>query len=265
MLDVTARTEACESNRRGDGGGCEVGGVCPWAGVQKFEAAMAEYCGVEHAVGCASGSDALLLALMALDIGPGDEVIVPSFTFFATASAVWRLGAKPVFADISARHVQPRPGRCDYKLSTATKAIIPVHLFGQCADMDAIGQIAGTAGHSDHRGRVPGDRCRVPRPARGVDGPPGCFSFYPTKNLGGFGDGGLITTNDASWPRSCGASRSWPAAAVLSPLVGINSRLDSLQAAVLNVKLPHLDRLGGVREQHADATRRNSPSAASQT
>ena len=107
---------------------------------------MAEYCGAEHAIGCASGSDALLLALMALGIGPGDEVIVPSFTFFATASAVWRLGAKPVFADIDARDVQPRSGRRDRQdHARDTKAIIPVHLFGQCAAMDEIRQIATAA------------------------------------------------------------------------------------------------------------------------
>ena len=112
---------------------------------RKFEAAMAEYCGAEHAVGCASGSDALLLALMALGIGPGDEVIVPSFTFFATASAVWRLGAKPVFVDIVPETFNLDPADVIYKISTATKAIIPVHLFGQCAEMDEIRQIASAA------------------------------------------------------------------------------------------------------------------------
>jgi dTDP-4-amino-4,6-dideoxygalactose transaminase len=112
---------------------------------QKFEAEMTAYCGAKHAIGCASGSDALLLALLALGVGPGDEVIVPSFTFFATASAVWRLGAKPVFADILPQSFNLDPADVLYKISTATKAIIPVHLFGQCADMNEIRQIATAA------------------------------------------------------------------------------------------------------------------------
>ena len=132
-----------------------------------------------------------LLALLALGVGPGDEVIVPSFTFFATASAVWRLGAKPVFADILPETFNLDPADVLYKLTTATKAIIPVHLFGQCArdGRDPANRDRGPR-HSDHRRRLPGDRCRVSRPAGRFAGHAGCFSFYPTKNLGGFGDGG---------------------------------------------------------------------------
>src|SRR5882757_3212564 len=149
----------------------------------KFEAAMAEYCGTKHALGCASGSDALLLPLMALGIGPGDEVIVPSFTFFATASAVWRLGAKPVFVDILPDSFNLDPADVLYKMSTATKAIIPVHLFGQCAEMDEIRQIATAA-----RGiPIIEDSCQaIGSEFNGVRtgslGTAACFSFYPTKN-----------------------------------------------------------------------------------
>lgn len=163
----------------------------------RFEKAMAEYCGTEHAVGCASGSDALLLALIALGIGPGDEVIMPSFTFFATAGAVWRLGARPVFVDINPATFNIDPADVLYKLTTATKAIIPVHLFGQCAQMDEIRQIASAA-----RGiPIIEDACQAigaefNNTRAGSLGTMGAFSFYPTKNLGGFGDGGLITTND---------------------------------------------------------------------
>jgi dTDP-4-amino-4,6-dideoxygalactose transaminase len=194
---------------------------------QKFEAEMAAYCGAKHAIGCASGSDAILIALLALGVGPGDEVIVPSFTFFATASAVWRLGAKPVFADILPGSFNLDPADVLYKISTATKAIIPVHLFGQCADMNEIRQVATAA-----RGiPIIEDSCQaIGSEYHGVRtgslGAAACFSFYPTKNLGGFGDGGLIRTDDAE-----------------------------LQAAVLSVKLPHLDSWAAARSRHAERYR----------
>src|SRR5687767_7396632 len=130
----TALSEVCDSGAFVHGPACA-----------RFEAAMAEYCGAKHAIGCASGSDALLLSLMVLGVGPGDEVIVPSFTFFATASSVWRLGAKPVFADIRPDTFNLDPADVLYKISTATKAIMPVHLFGQCAEMGEIRQIATAA------------------------------------------------------------------------------------------------------------------------
>lgn len=220
----------------------------------KFEAEMATYCGAKHAIGCASGSDALILALMALDIGPGDEVIMPSFTFFATASAVWRLGAKPVFADIEADTFNLDPADVLYKISTNTKAIIPVHLFGQCAKMDQIRQIATAA-----RGiPIIEDSCQAIgaeyRGKRtGALGHMACFSFYPTKNLGGFGDGGLITTDDdeqAAQLRILLNHGMHPR--YYHHFVGINSRLDALQAAVLSVKLPHLDSWAAARKAHAD-------------
>ncbi len=219
----------------------------------KFEAAMAAYCGTEHAVGCASGSDALLLALAALGVGPGDEVIVPSFTFFATASAVWRLGAKPVFADIEPDTFNLDPADVMYKLTTATKAIIPVHLFGQCAQMDELRQIVTAA-----RGiPIIEDACQAIggeyRGARaGSLGMAAAFSFYPTKNLGGFGDGGLITTNDAELAAKLRVLRDHgQQPRYYHHFVGVNSRLDALQAVVLAVKLPKLDDWAAARGRHA--------------
>jgi dTDP-4-amino-4,6-dideoxygalactose transaminase len=219
----------------------------------KFEAAMAKYCGAEHAIGCASGSDAILLVLLAMGIGPGDEVIVPSFTFFATASAVWRLGAKPVFADIQPDTFNLDPADVVYKITSDTKAIIPVHLFGQCAAMGEIQQIADAA-----RGiPIIEDACQAIgseyKGARaGSMSLAGCFSFYPTKNLGGFGDGGLITTNDAELAAKlrilCNHGME---PRYYHHCVGLNSRLDTLQAAVLNVKLPKLDEWCATRERHA--------------
>jgi dTDP-4-amino-4,6-dideoxygalactose transaminase len=220
----------------------------------KFEAEMAKYCGSEHAIGCASGSDALLLVLLALGIGPGDEVIVPSFTFFATASAVWRLGAKPVFVDILPETYNLDPADVLYKISTATKAIIPVHLFGQCAAMHEIRQIASAA-----RGiPIIEDSCQaIGAEHHGVRtgslGTAACFSFYPTKNLGGFGDGGLITTNDGELAAKLRVLRDHgQRPRYYHHFVGINSRLDTLQAAVLSVKLPQLDNWAAARKRHAE-------------
>ena len=232
---------------------CDSGAFVHGPACARFEKAMAEYCGTQHAVGCASGSDALLLALMAIGVGPGDEVIVPSFTFFATASAVWRLGAKPVFADILPDTFNLDPADVLYKLTTATKAIIPVHLFGQCAQMDGIRQIATAARGipiiedacqaigSEYRGRRAGSL-----------GAMATFSFYPTKNLGGFGDGGLITTDDGELAAKLRLLRDHGQhPRYFHHFVGLNSRLDAMQAAVLHVKLPHVQRWAAARERHA--------------
>jgi dTDP-4-amino-4,6-dideoxygalactose transaminase len=232
---------------------CESGAFVHGPAVARFEAAMARYCGVAHAVGCASGSDALLLALMALEIGPGDEVIVPSFTFFATAGAVWRLGAKPVFADIRPETFNIDPTDVMYKLSTATKAIIPVHLFGQCAAMDELRQIATAARGIpiiEDAAQAIGAEYKGRR--AGALGTLGAFSFYPSKNLGGFGDGGLVTTNDGDLAARLRVLRDHgQQPRYYHHYVGINSRLDTLQAAVLDVKLPHVDRWAAAREHHA--------------
>ena len=211
------------------------------AEVQQLERSIAELCGVEHAIACASGSDALLLALMALEIGEGDEVLVPSFTFFATASAVTRVGARPVFVDIDPRTFNIDPQRIEEAITPATRAIIPVHLFGQCCEMDAIGEIA-----QRRRLFVIEDAAQAigakywGRPACSLGGV-GCLSFYPTKNLGGLGDGGMLTTHDADLAQRL---RLY-AAHGMSPryyhkVIGINSRLDTIQAAVLGVKLKRM-------------------------
>jgi dTDP-4-amino-4,6-dideoxygalactose transaminase len=220
---------------------------------RKLEQSIAAMCGVEHAVSCASGSDALLLSLMAIGVGPGDEVITPSFTFFATASAVWRLGARPVFVDIDPATFHLNPQLVDEAITPATKAIIPVHLFGQCAEMDSIRQIAEREGL-----RVIEDAAQAigakhqGRPAGGW-GDIGCLSFYPTKNLGGFGDGGMLTTSDAELARKLRllASHGMEPRYYHS-VVGINSRLDSIQAAVLNVKLEHLPTWNVQRRANAE-------------
>lgn len=219
---------------------------------QQLETSLAAACQVPHAVGCASGSDALLLALMALDIGAGDEVICPSFTFFATASAVWRLGAKPVFVDIDPATYNIDPAQIAAAVTSNTKAIIPVHLFGQCAEMDAILDLASESGVA-----VIEDACQAigsayrGRPA-GSLGTIGCFSFYPTKNLGGFGDGGAMTTHSDTLAARLQLLRGHG----MQPRyyhseVGINSRLDTLQAAALNVKLPQLGAWSEMRRANA--------------
>jgi len=209
--------------------------------VTKLEQSVARLCGVEHAVACASGSDALLLALMALDIGDGDEVIVPSFTFFATGSAVWRLGARPVFVDIDPRTFNLDPSRIEEAITPLTRAIIPVHLFGQCTDMDAIGIIAQQRGLHIIEDAAQAIGARFKSWPAGSMSAVSCLSFYPTKNLGAFGDAGMLTTHDAALAERLRLL----AAHGMNPryyhhLVGINSRLDSIQAAVLNVKLTKL-------------------------
>jgi len=233
---------------------CESGRFIMGPECQQFEQAVAAYCGARHAIACASGSDALLLALMALGVRPGDEIILPSYTFFATASAVTRLGAVPVFVDIELQTFNIDPAKIAARITPATRAILPVHLFGQCADMAAIGQIA-----RDKQLPVIEDAAQAIGAGcggrlAGVLGDVACFSFYPTKNLGGFGDGGLLTTDSGELAAQLRLLRGHG----MEPryyhkVVGINSRLDSLQAAVLNVKLPHLNRWAQLRQKNADS------------
>lgn len=209
--------------------------------VVELEREVAAYSQVDNAVGCASGSDALLLSLMALGIGPGDEVIVPSFTFFASVSCITRLGAKPVFVDIRADTFNIDAEKIEELITPNTKAIIPVHLFGQCAEIDRICQIACT-----HNLVVVEDAAQAigaayhSRPA-GSWGLMGCFSFYPTKNLGGMGDGGMLTSVD---PAMADRLRLFAGHGMrpryYHQVVGINSRLDTFQAAVLRVKMKQL-------------------------
>ena len=220
--------------------------------VQAFEEEIARYTKTRHAIGCASGSDALLLALLALGVGTGDEVITSPFTFFATAGAIVRLGARPVFVDIDPRTYNIDPARVEAVITPRTRAIMPVHLYGQCADMNPLLEIsarhnlpliedAAQAIGSEDRGRTAGSMGVI-----------GCFSFYPTKNLGGAGDGGLLTTNDEELAQRLRALRVHGGTTEYHHReVGINSRLDSLQAAVLRVKLKYLDGWSGERQKKA--------------
>ncbi len=221
--------------------------------VTELESQIAEICNTKHAVGCASGSDALLLALMALDIQPGDEVIVPSFTFFATASCVDRLGAKIVFADIDPRTFNISPSDIESKITPRTRAIIPVHLFGQAVAIDAICKIA--AAHD-----IPVIEDAAQAIGAAYHGRPvcswgqiGCLSFYPTKNLGGFGDGGMLALDSdilADRLRLLAGHGMRPR--YHHSAVGINSRLDTLQAAALLVKTKRLASYTAARQVNAE-------------
>jgi dTDP-4-amino-4,6-dideoxygalactose transaminase len=225
--------------------------------VSDCEAKLAEYCRCPHAISVSSGSDALLVSLMAEDIGPGDEVLTTPYTFFATAGSIARLGAKPVFVDIDAETYNIDPAQIEAKITPRTKAIMPVHLYGQCAEMDPIMAVAVKHGvaviedaaqaiGSEYKGRRAGSMGRY-----------GCFSFFPSKNLGAAGDGGLVTAGDAdvaeklrvlrehgSKPRYCHS------------LIGGNFRFDALQAAVVTVKLKYLDRWTAARQSNAARYRR---------
>jgi dTDP-4-amino-4,6-dideoxygalactose transaminase len=220
--------------------------------VESFEKSVASYVGAAHAVGMSSGTDALLAAMMAIGVGPGDEVVTTPYSFFATAGVIARLGAKPVFVDIEHGSFNLDPSRLESAITPRTKAIQPVHLYGQCADMDAIGEIARRRGIP-----VVEDACQSlgaewkGRKA-GVLGDYGCFSFFPSKNLGGFGDGGLVTTDDAEKAALLRALRMHgETSRYHHRLVGGNFRLDALQAVVLSVKLPHLDSWADARRANA--------------
>lgn len=210
--------------------------------VEGFEAEMAAYCGSLQAVGVSSGTDALIVSLMALGIGHDDEVIVPSFTFFSTAGSVQRLGARPVFCDMDPRTFNLDPTLLEPLITDRTKALIPVHLFGQCADMDAILEICTKRGVRVVEDAAQAIGAEYHGKMAGTLGDVGCFSFFPSKNLGGIGDGGMAVTNSPDLAdkmrmlRDHGASQRYYHA-----LVGGNFRLDALQAAALRVKLSMLE------------------------
>jgi dTDP-4-amino-4,6-dideoxygalactose transaminase len=227
--------------------------------VAALEEEIAAYCGTKHAVGCGSGTDALLLALRALDIGPGDEVLTTPFTFFATAGAVANVGARPVFADIDPRtfNLDPAAARDALRRHPRVKAILPVHLFGLCAAMDeflamaaergiAVIEDAAQAIGAEHRGRRAGSMGAI-----------GCFSFFPTKNLGGAGEGGILTTSDGRLAERLRALRVHGSRVrYYHDEVGTNSRLDTLQAAILRVKLKRLEQWTARRIAHAGLYRK---------
>jgi dTDP-4-amino-4,6-dideoxygalactose transaminase len=227
--------------------------------VHQFETEMAAYCGSRFSVGCASGSDALRLALMAYGIGPGDEVLTVPYTFFATASAIHLCGAKTVFVDIDANtfNINVEKAARVLEQRPKIKAIIPVHLFGGCADMDPMLAVAKARGipviedaaqsiGSEYKGR-----------RAGALGDIGCFSFFPSKNLGAFGDAGLCTTQDEVLAERLRALRVHGSKVrYYHEYVGLNSRIDALQASVLRVKLPHLDHWTRGRQRNAELYRR---------
>jgi dTDP-4-amino-4,6-dideoxygalactose transaminase len=221
--------------------------------VAALEKEVAAYCQTTEAIGCASGSDALLLALMALNVSPGDEVITTPFSFFATASAIARLGARPVFVDINPVTYNLNVDQIPAAITSRTRVVIPVHLYGQCADMDRLLALchakdlivledAAQAIGSEDRGRRAGSM-----------GVAGCFSFYPTKNLGAAGDAGIITTSDGDFAARVRRLRVHGGLTEYQHVeVGINSRIDAIQAVVLRAKLPHLDDWSNARAQKAE-------------
>lgn len=220
--------------------------------VQAFEKEISALTECSHAIGCASGSDALILALLALDIGPGDEVITTPFTFFASAGSIARVGATPVFADIDPETYNIDPQAIKRAITPRTKAIMPVHLFGLAADMGATLQVADAAGIPVVEDAAQALGARYNNRAVGSLGLIGCFSFFPSKNLGGAGDGGIVTSNDAALADKLQVLRVHGARNKYEyEVLGMNSRLDALQAGILSVKLRHLERWAEGRRNNA--------------
>jgi dTDP-4-amino-4,6-dideoxygalactose transaminase len=221
--------------------------------VAELERELAGYCQVKHAIGCASGSDAILLALMALDIGPGDEVITTPYSFFATVSSITRLGATPVFVDIDPQTYNLDVSQIESRITPRTKAIEPVHLYGQCSDMKALVELGHKHGIPIVEDAAQAIGAAADGRRAGSFGLMGCFSFYPSKNLGGMGDGGFITTNDDAVAAKLKALRVHGSEEkYYHKYVGLNSRLDGFQGAVLRVKLPHLDAWTAKRRDNAE-------------
>ncbi len=239
--------------------------------VQALEEEIAAFCGTRFAIGASSGTDALLISLMAANIGYGDEVITTPYTFFATAGSIARVGAVPVFVDIEPDTYNINPALIEAKITAKTKAIIPVHLYGQCANMQPILDVARRhnliviedaaqaigaeyGGMTRHDGMARhGGMAEGTRYSAGNMGDFGCFSFFPSKNLGAFGDGGMVVANDDEFAhlvkklRTHGGKDKYR-----NDMIGMNGRLDALQAAILRVKLKHLDGWSAKRREHAD-------------
>src|SRR5215203_3394501 len=254
LLDLTEQNQSLRPEIEAAlGRVLDTNGFILGAEVAALEKELAAYCGTKYAIGCASGTDALLLALMAFDIGAGDEVITTPYSFFATVSSVTRLGAKPVFVDIDPQTFNLDVSQIEAKITEKTKAIQPVHLYGQCADMTELRKIsekygvllvedAAQAIGAEEFGKRAGAMSEI-----------GCFSFYPSKNLGGMGDGGFMTTDDDALAHKLFALRVHGSfERYYHKWVGLNSRLDGFQGAVLRVKLPHLDSWSDARKANAD-------------
>ncbi|MEO7539343.1 MAG: DegT/DnrJ/EryC1/StrS family aminotransferase [Pyrinomonadaceae bacterium] len=221
--------------------------------VVELERELAVYCQSKHAIGCASGSDAILLALMALEVGPGDEVITTPYSFFATVSSITRLGATPVFVDIDPVTYNLDVSEVEASITPRTKAIEPVHLYGQCSDMEALMVISERHGLLIVEDAAQAIGAEQNSRRAGSLGAIGCFSFYPSKNLGGMGDGGFVTTDDDVLAKKLLALRVHGSEEkYYHKYVGLNSRLDGFQGAVLRVKLPHLDTWTEKRRLNAD-------------
>jgi dTDP-4-amino-4,6-dideoxygalactose transaminase len=220
--------------------------------VKELEERIARYCGVKHGVAVASGTDALYLSLKACGIGAGDEVITSSYSFFASAGTIWNTGAEPVFVDIDPGTFNLDASKVKEKITSRTRAVMPVHLFGQCADMKPLLELAADSGFTIIEDAAQAIGATYQGRKTGSMGTVGCFSFYPSKNLGAYGDGGMIVTDDASIAdrirllRVHGARPKY-----FHKVIGINSRLDTLQAAVLLVKLGYLDSWSEKRRRNA--------------
>lgn len=264
LLDLKAQYKTCKDQiTRAIAEVCESQAFALGPAVAAFEKNIAAYCGCKYAIGVSSGTDALLVSLMALDIQPGDEVITTPFTFFASAGCIARLGARPVFADVDPTSYNIDPADIEQKITQKTKAIMPVHLFGQVAQMEAITEIADR-----HNLAVVEDAAQAIGASRngakaGAFSECGCFSFYPTKNLNAFGDGGLVVTNSETIAEKIRILRNHGQDPIyFYKVIGGNFRLDSIQAAVLDVKLNYLDGWNEKRRQNAaiyDELLANSP------
>lgn len=253
LLDLKAQYKTCKDEiARAITEVCESQAFALGPAVAAFEENIADYCGCKYAIGVSSGTDALLVSLMAMDIRPGDEVITTPFTFFATAGSVSRLGAKAVFADVDPISFNIDPADIERKVTDRTKAIIPVHLFGQIAPMKAITEIATRHNLSIVEDAAQAIGASQDGTKAGGFGDCGCFSFYPTKNLNAFGDGGLVATNSESLAEKLKILRNHGQnPAYFYRIIGGNFRLDSIQAAILDVKLKYLDDWNDKRRQNA--------------